>query len=124
MPSISSNTEPSRTSSSSLPSSPPNTFSTLISRQISQVDEDNEDDQPVRAAATEWTSIPISELFDFTNDAWTKRYEQFAHITFDEELALYDLLEEDADGELDPDFGAVTEDILADGGADDASGSL
>jgi hypothetical protein len=84
----------------------------------------NADADAVRAAATEWTSIPISELFDFTNDAWTKRYEQFAHITFDEELALYDLLEEDADGELDPDFGAVTEDILADGRADDTSSSL
>ena len=45
-------------------------------------------------------------------DNWTKRCVAFANITFDEELALYDLLEEDADGEVDLDFNGMTEDIL------------
>jgi hypothetical protein len=35
---------------------------------------------------------------------WKEQYEEWARLTYDEELALYEPLELDADGEVDPDF--------------------
>ena len=57
------------------------------------------------------------ELFDFSNSLWSTRYSNFASMSFDEELELYDLLELDAVGEEDPetadiDLDGTTQDIL------------
>jgi hypothetical protein len=69
--------------------------------------------QPV-IISDNWTNIPISQLFDFTNDSWCSRYAQFASLNFEEELELYDLLEMDAEGDNDPEarFDDTTQDIL------------
>ncbi|PPR03348.1 hypothetical protein CVT24_012568, partial [Panaeolus cyanescens] len=76
----------------------------MMNRQQVLVDEDNTDNEPVRIS-TEWTPVPISRLFDFVSNVWVTHYEQYTTPSFDEELALYDLLEADADGEDDRDIG-------------------
>lgn len=75
-------------------------------------DEDNEDNEPVQVS-TEWTPLKLSELFDFKSTVWSARFTHFANLSFDEELALYELVELDADGEIDVEFDGAMEDILA-----------
>jgi hypothetical protein len=55
--------------------------------------------------------ISLSNLFDFTSDEWSKKYNRYTRIGYDEELELYDLLEMDAEGEVD-DLDDLTQDIL------------
>jgi hypothetical protein len=88
------------------------TFSEIIAQHTRLLDEDNEDNEPV--VSENWTNIPISRLFNFTNDSWSSRYGRFAALTFEEELELYDLLEMDAEGDDDPEvrFDETTQDIL------------
>jgi hypothetical protein len=45
--------------------------------------------------------LKISELFDFGNPLWSSHYSNFASMSFEEEIELYDLLELDAMGEED-----------------------
>ena len=47
-----------------------------------------------------WKNIPISQLFNFSTDFFSRYYARFASLTFEEELELYDLLEMDAEGDL------------------------
>jgi hypothetical protein len=42
----------------------------------------------------------------------SSRYAHFANITFDEELELYELLDLDADGELDTELDTTTQEVL------------
>jgi hypothetical protein len=44
---------------------------------------------------------------------WREKYEKWARLSYDEELALYELLELDADGLVDPDFDDSIHDVLA-----------
>lgn len=64
----------------------------------------------------DWKNIKISDLFDFTNSAWSNQHGAFARQTFEEELELYELLDRDAEGDEDyshqPSFDGTTEDIL------------
>ena len=76
------------------------------------LEEDNQDNQPAHFSV-EWKTLPLHQLFDFSSTLWATRYGNFADFTLDEELALYDLLELDADGELDPELDATAEDILS-----------
>ena len=76
------------------------------------LEEDDEDNQPAQVSS-EWTTLPLHQLFDFSSTLWAARYGNFADFTFDEELALYDLLELDADGDIDPELDATAEDILS-----------
>ena len=60
------------------------------------------------------TAIPktlFANLFNFTSDEWAKKYNRYMRIGYDEELELYDLLEMDAEGEVD-DLDDSTQDIL------------
>jgi len=89
-------------------------FTAIVAAHAQLVDEDNEDNEPVRTS-TDWAPMSIQQLFDFTSDAWAQRYSQFATLSFEDELAIYDLLlEGNADGEDDPNIGfdASTQDIL------------
>jgi hypothetical protein len=94
-------------------SNPSNEFSAVIAQHTRLLNEDNEDNEPA-VISENWTSIPISQLFDFTTHCWSSRYTRFAALTFEEELELYDLLELDAEGDDDPDagFDDTTQDIL------------
>jgi hypothetical protein len=55
----------------------------------------------------------LATLFDFTSPHWREKYEKWARLSYDEELALYKLLELDADGLVDPDFDDSIHDVLA-----------
>ncbi|CAA7259916.1 unnamed protein product [Cyclocybe aegerita] len=44
---------------------------------------------------------------------WQDRFRRHATINYDEELALYEFLELDADGEEDPELDGVAEEVLA-----------
>lgn len=91
-------------------------FEELVTQHIYQGDEDNEDNETV-SLTPDWQNRRISELFDFSNPLWSSRYSNFALMSFDEELELYDLLELDAEGEVDQectdiDLDGTTQDIL------------
>ena len=90
-------------------------FRDIVDQHALAVDEDNEDNEPVRVsnAASPWIQTPLSTLFDFTSSQWKERHEKWARLSYDEELTLYELLELDADSEVDPDFDRTVEDILA-----------
>ena len=90
-------------------------FEELIRQHILQGDEDNQDNGTL--GASEWQNRKISELFDFGNPLWSSRYSNFASMSFEEELELYDLLELDALGEEDQehadiDLDGTMQDIL------------
>jgi len=93
-------------------------FASLITQHIQQVDDDNrEDDESLISGfsapvTSTWKRLPISQLFDFGSTHWSSRYAHFANITFEEELELYELLDLDADGEMDPDLDTTTQDVL------------
>lgn len=72
-----------------------------------------EDDEPP-TYVSQGGKLSLGELFDFGNDHWVKLYEEHARRSFNEELALYDLLNEDAatgDG-MEVDVDETTADIL------------
>ena len=54
--------------SSPSPSSESHEFSQIIAQPTWLLDEGNEDNEPV-VISEDWTSIPISQLFDFTNNS-------------------------------------------------------
>ena len=56
--------------------------------------------------------MPLSILFNITFVHWATVYQSHIRYSYDEELALYELLELDADGEEDPEFDDTTHDIL------------
>lgn len=58
--------------------------------------------------------VTIKELFDFSCPHWAERYVKQPMRSFDEELALYELLDMNADGEADVDVDVddMTGDIL------------
>jgi hypothetical protein len=90
-------------------------FEELIRQHILQGDEDNQDNGTL--GASEWQNQKISELFDFGSPLWSSRYSNFASMSFEEELELYDLLELDALGEEDQeradiDLDGTMQDIL------------
>ena len=49
--------------------------------------------------------VPLSRLFDYTSEFWTQGSPISTSASFEEELAVWDLLDMDADGEEDPEFG-------------------
>lgn len=94
----------------------PGDFEELVMQHILQGDEDNEDNETV-SLTLKWQNRKISELFDFNNLLWSSLYSNFASMSFNEELELYDLLELDAVGEEDQECGDIdldgtTQDIL------------
>jgi len=90
----------------------------LIDGHIAQGHEDDKDSAPVRGSST-LPRINIQALFNFSSSHWTEIYSGVAKRSFDDELALYDLIDMDAPGEEDFEFevdGTTQEVIL--GGMD------
>jgi len=46
-------------------------FTAIIAAHAQLVDEDNEDNKPVRTS-TDWAPMSIQQLFDCTSDAWAQ----------------------------------------------------
>ena len=103
---------PSLTDSDAITPHAPGEFRTLMERQIQLVDEDNEDNEPI---STEGSGGPVllTTLFNFEDPYWCNLYAQMAKPSYNEELALYELLELDADGEDDIELDGSTQDILS-----------
>lgn len=89
----------------------PETFSGMVHNLTSAVTEDDEDCEPVD---TNFQRTTIEALFDFTEEHWVQLHTRSAMSSFDDELALYQMLDLDAEGEDDPDVQVdeITTDIL------------
>ena len=59
---------------------------------------DNDSDEPPETS-TDMLSIPISNLFNFTQSYWVEAYDKLAMWGLQDELELYELLDLDADGD-------------------------
>jgi hypothetical protein len=103
--------EPQQPSSSTPSGNRNNSFTELMNQHIRSVEEDNQDNEPVRISAT-LPLMPLSNLFDIASTHWATLYQSHVRYSYDEELALYELLELDADGEEDPEFDDTIHDIL------------
>ncbi|KAF9647431.1 hypothetical protein BDM02DRAFT_3098174 [Thelephora ganbajun] len=85
----------------------------FVSDHCSAPIDDGDDDDPV-AYPSRGGKLSLSQLFNFENDHWVKLYEECAKRSYEEELALCDLLNEDAetsDG-VEVDVDEMTAEIL------------
>jgi hypothetical protein len=80
-------------------------FRFLVQQEVEAVTLDDLDNDPLFDAPgfTTYPLTPISRLFDFSNKTWSAILSRHAQHSFDEELALYELLDLDAAGEDDAD---------------------
>ncbi|KAF8152004.1 hypothetical protein BJ912DRAFT_1027651 [Pholiota molesta] len=94
----------------------PDSFADLIRHNIELVH--NVVDAVPIVDIENWSKIKIDDLFDFSHISWSTMYGAAARISFEEKLALYELLDRDAEGDEDlddphqPSFDTTTEDIL------------
>lgn len=86
----------------SLPSSG---FRAIALQHMAQADLDDDGDNGT--AFTIWEPVSISKLFNFDAKHWADEYVKHIQYSFDEELALYELLDLDADGEEENEDDAV-----------------
>ena len=70
----------------------------IVQKLIDAVDTDNDSDEPPEPS-TNMLSIPIRDLFDFTQSYWVEAYDKLAMWGLQDELELYELLDLDADGD-------------------------
>ena len=70
----------------------------IVQKLIDAVDTDNDSDEPPEPS-TDMISIPIRDLFDFTQSYWVEAYDKLAMRGLQDELELYELLDLDADGD-------------------------
>ena len=95
-------------------------FRNLITQYVTQVDIDDENDEPLfptgplpRGTMLRLPLIPIQDLFNFQNTYWQSLVKATITRTFDKELEFYDMLDLDADGEdIEVDVDNATGDIL------------
>jgi len=102
---------------------PPETFRGFVEQQRARVADDDTDNEPLfdmsilgpsLAHSTRLPLIPLTNLFDFTNQHWLSIVRQAQESTFDKELEFYELLDLDADGEEEQiDIDDSTEQILS-----------
>jgi hypothetical protein len=87
-------------------------FRDIIDHHRQLVANDNDGDHE-HSLNTVIPKTSLKNLFDFTSNEWADKYNRYSRVGYDEELELYDLLEMDAEGEVDDldDF-QVTQDIL------------
>jgi hypothetical protein len=82
-------------------------FRALVQQEVEAVAIDDLDNDPLFTVPSFTTRafplIPLSTLFDFSNRTWSDILSRHAEHNFDEELALYELLDLDAAGEDDID---------------------
>ncbi len=65
----------------------------------SLLDEDNKDNEPVRSRCTRWFPITLTKLFNFEHAFWKDRFMKEGSTFLDDELAVYEWLELNAQGE-------------------------
>lgn len=70
----------------------------IVQKLIDAVDTDNDSDEPPEPS-TDMLSIPIRDLFIFTQSYWVEAYDKLAMWGLQDELELYELLDLDADGD-------------------------
>jgi hypothetical protein len=70
----------------------------IVQELIEAVDTDNDLDE-LPDPCTDVLSIPIRDLFDFTQLYWVEAYDKLAMRGLQDELELYELLDLDADGD-------------------------
>ena len=63
---------------------------------------DAEDSILTSVSFTSTIHVPLETLFDFSNNYWQERMKLSPSNTLDEELAIWDLLDIDADGDDEP----------------------
>lgn len=86
-------------------------FRTLVQQEIEAVTVDDLDNDPLFNTSS-FPLIPISRLFNFSNKTWSEILSRHAQHNFDEELALYELIDLDAAGEEDVEFDETTAQTL------------
>ena len=70
----------------------------IVQKLIDAMDTDNDSDEPPEPS-TDMISIPIRDLFDFTQSYWVEAYDKLAMRGLQDEVELYELLDLDADGD-------------------------
>ncbi|KAH6915502.1 hypothetical protein BKA70DRAFT_1396632 [Coprinopsis sp. MPI-PUGE-AT-0042] len=84
---------------------PPSEFQALIQKHVNNASAANNlslnSDVGTSGRSEGWVKIALHDLFDFNSDAWIRMHEHHLNINFDEELALYDFLDMDTEGEED-----------------------
>lgn len=83
---------------------PNDRFRDMATRHINSVLEDETDQESVRASSVIGRPLKLVELFNFGEAHWVRLYENAARRSFDEELAMYELLDLDAEGEEEADI--------------------
>ncbi|KAF9028144.1 hypothetical protein BDZ89DRAFT_776938 [Hymenopellis radicata] len=100
---------------------PTNSFRTFIENQLQAIDadadaDDDVDDVPNFTTDIIGNKLTLEEMFDFTNEYWFERFKKIAQISFDEECAVYELMNfdgaADSDPEVDVDVDGMLEDIV------------
>jgi hypothetical protein len=89
-------------------------FRALVQQEVDAVTIDDLDNDPLFTVpgSTTYPLIPISKLFDFSNKHWSDILSRHSLHNFDEELALYELLDLDAAGEDDVELDEITTQTL------------
>ncbi|KAJ8579882.1 hypothetical protein M405DRAFT_98167 [Rhizopogon salebrosus TDB-379] len=79
---------------------------TSIAEALGQRSELDDAEDPAAAFTPIFEQIQLQQLFNFSDDTWTKLMERIGMRSLDDELEFYELVELDADGEADddPDF--------------------
>lgn len=73
-------------------------FANFVAQQPFTADED--EDEGLNNDL-EFTRLPLAALFNFDAEQWREKYERHCQMKFDEELAVYELLDLDAAGTED-----------------------
>ncbi len=78
---------------------------------LANLDRQDSDDSRLPEHFPSEISMPLSDLFDYSSDFWTHDSPIATTTSLEEELAVWDLLDMDADGDEDPEFDHI--DVLA-----------
>ncbi|KAF8642817.1 hypothetical protein AX16_009401 [Volvariella volvacea WC 439] len=83
-------------------------FHIFAEHEIAHITEDEDKNKsetsPEATSTGTFTYTPISQLFNFGNKAWVERHACILLTSFEEELALFELLDLDAEGDNDVDI--------------------
>ncbi|KAH6903205.1 hypothetical protein BKA70DRAFT_1514908 [Coprinopsis sp. MPI-PUGE-AT-0042] len=84
---------------------PPSEFQAITQKHVNNASAANilnlNSDVGTSGRSEGWVKIALHDRFDFNSDVWIRMHEHHLNINFDEELALYDFLDMDAEGEED-----------------------
>jgi hypothetical protein len=74
---------------------------TSIAEALGQRSELDDAEDPAAAFTSIFEQIQLQQLFNFSDDTWTKLMERIGMRSLDDELEFYELVELDAEGEAD-----------------------